>query len=89
MHMSHLNRRLQVLIDEERYQRLRRHAEKSGASVGALAREAIDRTFPALPPDRARAAAAILDLDPMPIGDWGEIEAEIEAAYERGPGPPR
>lgn len=44
MHM--LNRRTQVLLDEERYQRLQQRARESDRSVGAVIREAIDGAFP-------------------------------------------
>lgn len=40
-----LNRRLQVLVDDERYERLTRESERVGAPVGELVRRAIDHEF--------------------------------------------
>ena len=74
--MSMLNRRLQVLIDEDLEGRLRRAAQSSGASVGELVRRALDREFPAggEPLGRAEAAARILAWEPPPghEPDWAE-----------------
>lgn len=58
--MRILSRRTQILLEEEQYERLRRRGEETGASVGALIREAIDQSFPAVPDERRRAAAAFL-----------------------------
>ena len=41
-----LNRRLQVLIDDERWERLQRRSTETGASVGELVRRAIDDGLP-------------------------------------------
>ncbi len=42
MSMPTLNRRLQVLIDDDRYGRLERRASDEGMSVGEFVRRAID-----------------------------------------------
>jgi hypothetical protein len=60
-----------------RYRRLEREAAKSGASVGALVRRAIDVTFPGQPTDPARAAASFLAADPMPVDDWDAMKREM------------
>lgn len=83
MSMPRLTERLQVLIDEKRLARLKRQAEESGASVGALVRDAIDRTYPPVPPDRARAIDELLAMPPMPVDDWPVMEREIEETYDR------
>jgi hypothetical protein len=44
--MRMLDERLQVLIGREQRERLEREAGRRGTSVAALAREAIDLTFP-------------------------------------------
>ncbi len=74
-----LTRRLQVLLDDSRYRRLHAEARARRASVGALVREAIDRTFP-VPLERKRAAArAILAAAPMALPtDIRELKAELE-----------
>jgi hypothetical protein len=77
--MPGLTRRLQILVDDDRYERLRRASEESGAPVGELVRRAIDREFPAEPSDRAAAAAALLTL-PAPKGrepDWAITKRKI------------
>jgi predicted DNA-binding protein len=74
-----LSRRLQVLIDEERMERLRRESERTGAPVGAVVRQAIDARL-GLAADRERAASAarrLLDAEPMPVEDWGVEKARM------------
>lgn len=77
--MCMLNRRLQVLLDDRRYRRLHAEARARRASVGALVREALDRTYP-VPLERKRAAAkAILAAAPMEVSaDLRELKAELE-----------
>lgn len=60
MHMPHLTRRTQILLDEARYARLSKEAESRGSSVAGLIREAIDQTFPITSYDRRAAAAEFL-----------------------------
>lgn len=80
-----LDHRLQILLDEERYQRVAREARRRGISVAAVIREAIDR----LPEDsdRRRAAiATILAADPMPVPeDPADLRRELDAAHNRSP----
>ena len=79
-----LNHRTQILLDDDRHERLRRRSEESGTSVGALIREAIDIAFPGVPTDRVRAARRLLGADPMPVDDWPTLKQEIEAGYRSG-----
>lgn len=72
-----LTRRTQILLDDERYERLQRHADESGVSIATLIRRAIDRTYPAVPPDRARAGKRLLGAAPMPVEDWPEMKREM------------
>ena len=55
--MAGLNRRVHVLLDDDRLERLRQHAEASGSSVGAVVRDAIDRELQR--DDRTQALAAL------------------------------
>lgn len=82
MSMSGLTRRLQILLDEDRYARLERVARRRGASVATIVREAIDAAFPDEGPDRAEAARRILDAEPIPVSDWPWLKKEIEQMYE-------
>lgn len=78
-----LDRRLQILVDQDRYDRLLAVAQSRGVSVATVVREAIDRGLPA-PDDRRRAAAArILDAPGMPVPDVGDLRRELERARSR------
>lgn len=82
--MRMLSRRTQILLDEERHERLQRRSAETGASVGALIREAIDTAFPGIPTDRERAADELLEAEPMPVQDWPRIKADdLDSMYER------
>ena len=76
--MRMLQRRLQVLIDDERYERLHALAADRGVSVGTLVREAIDRGLAS--PDRRRAAAGarILAAAPMPVPSVDDLLTELD-----------
>lgn len=86
-----LNRRLQVLVDDERYERLARESERSGAPVGELVRRAIDHEFPQAS-DRAkreRAGRELLAMPPPPgpEPDWEEQKREmLDAPMRKWPG---
>lgn len=76
MHM--LSRRLQVLLDDERYERLARRAAERGTSIGMLVRDAIDATYPTVDPEKRAAADAILAAEPMPVPvDPADLKREI------------
>jgi hypothetical protein len=73
-----LDRRLQLLLDEERYRRVAELAGQRGTSVAAVIREAIDRGLPS--PDRRRRAAArhLLDAEPAQAPDVPDLLAELD-----------
>lgn len=80
--MSHLERRLQILLDEARYRRVAQEAEGSNRSVAAVIREAIDLRFPDDGDTaRALAASALLAMSREPELSPGEGPAELKAAY--------
>jgi hypothetical protein len=78
-----LTRRLQILIDEARYRRLRAEARDRKTSVAAVIRDAIDQTLPATASRRSRALRTILSAEPMAVPDVEELRAEREAAHTR------
>jgi hypothetical protein len=88
-----LNRRLQVLVDDDRYELLARESERTGAPVGELVRRAIDREFSraARQDERERAGRALLAMPP-PSGDgkepnWEEQKREmLDAPLRKWPG---
>lgn len=82
--MSMLQRRLQVLIDDERHARLQALAQERGVSVGTLVREAIDRGLAAPDARRAAAGARILGAEPMAVPDSvDELLEELDALRGR------
>lgn len=79
-----LTRRLQVLVDEQRYERLQRESERTGAPVGAIVRDAIDARVPAsaAPDEVAAAADRLLAAEPMPVDDWNaEKQRMLDEMY--------
>lgn len=83
--MAALDRRLQLLIDEDRYARVAAEAARRGASVSAVIREAIDLVYPSQLEHRRDAVARLLDftsLEPPDLDDtaWGRTRDALEAA---------
>ncbi len=76
--MLMLTRRLQVLVDDERYVRLERLAHAQRVSVATLVREAIDAAYPASSPARRRAAQHILSAEPMDVPDIDDLRDELD-----------
>lgn len=80
--MRMLDHRLQILLDDVRYQKLAREAGRRGVSIAAVIREAIDR----LPEDaaiRRAAVEAILAAEAMPVpADPAELRRELDAAHD-------
>lgn len=86
--MARLNRRVHVLLDDGRLERLRKRAEAKGASVGELIRSAIDRELESDAQDELEAAArSFLAAPPFPIGTPEEIDRELDERWERKPWP--
>jgi predicted transcriptional regulator len=67
--MRMLTHRLQLLLDDERYERVQALARQRGTSVATVIREAIDRGLPATQRRRSAAARRILAAEPMPVAD--------------------
>ena len=81
--MSMLDRRLQVLIDEDRWRRLEQEASRRKVPVAVLVREAIDERYPSGADRRRAAAQAILDAEPMEVPDPEALHDELEAIRGR------
>jgi hypothetical protein len=79
--MSMLNRRLQVLVDDERYHLLARESERLGTPVGELVRRAIDHEYsrPTADSERERAGHALLAMPVAggPEPDWEDQKREM------------
>lgn len=81
MHM--LDRRFQILLDPERFERLEREAHIRGISVAALIREAIDQVYPAVSAAKAQAAELILSAPDMAVPEPADLRVEVEALRGR------
>ena len=76
--MCMLERRLQILLDEERYRRIAGVAQRRGVSVARVIREAIDAFVPGSDGKRAAAARRILAAPPMPVPDVDDLRKELD-----------
>lgn len=73
-----MTRRLQLLLDEQRYHRIAAIAAKERRSVASVIRDAIDEKTGSTSMERARAWAVIHSASPMDVGDPAELRAEID-----------
>jgi predicted DNA-binding protein len=81
--MLMLERRLQILIDEDRHRRITAVAKERGVPVSVVVRDAIDRGI-ADPEDRkVRAASRILGAEDMEVPDTAGLLAEIDQVRGR------
>lgn len=76
-----MSRRVQILLDEERYNRLERESRQTGRSVAELIRDAVDTRFGADLPTRRAAFAHIMAAEPMPVDDWDVMKRELLDSY--------
>jgi hypothetical protein len=80
--MSMLERRLQLLLDQERYDRVAAEAKESGRSVNAVIREAIDAHYPPGADARSAAWERFLDRTATPEPGPAETLEEIKASLD-------
>ena len=78
-----LDRRLQLLLDEDRFRRVSDLAAERGASVASVIREAIDRGLPSSARRRRAAGRAVLDAEPMDVPDVPDLLVELEGLRGR------
>ena len=71
MHMSTLERRVQLLLDEQQYATVAAEAKQSGRSVNAVIRSAIDMAFGG-GADRSAAILDFLDRTSEPAAPTGQ-----------------
>jgi hypothetical protein len=76
--MSMLNRRLQVLLDDERYRRLEAAARRRRVSVATVVRDAIDRDLGSPAMQRAAAGRRFLEAPPMEVGPVDDLLEELD-----------
>lgn len=83
-----MERRLQLLLDQHRYDLVAARAQETGQSVAAVIRDAIDAHFDDNA-DQLRRQAAVNRMleasrrDPGPAEEWEDIKESIEAGYDR------
>ena len=80
-----LDRRVQLLLDAERYRKVESEARRRGSSVAAVIRAAIDQLPGADEWERRRAALeAIFAAEPMPLPqDPADLRRELDDAHDR------
>lgn len=79
-----LTRRLQVLIDDERWERLEKRSIETGASVAEVVRRALDEALPPPAEDRRAALERFLGGPPMPVDEWDVMKQEmLDDLYRR------
>lgn len=83
-----MERRLQVLLDQERYDRVAEEAARRGGSVASVIRDAIDIAYPSQRERQRVALAKWLESTAEPVTEdvtWEEsrraMEAELEARF--------
>jgi hypothetical protein len=82
MSMS-LEHRLQILLDDERHQRITAAAHERGVSVATVVREAIDRGLSGPASRRRGAARRLLDAPDMPVPEPDALRGELDALRGR------
>jgi Ribbon-helix-helix protein, copG family len=85
MCMSEMERRLQLLLDQQRYALVEREATRSGRSVSAVIREAIDFRFDNEVSARMAAGEWLLAHSSQVTGrepDWAETKALLGAGLK-------
>jgi hypothetical protein len=78
-----LERRLQILLDDERHRRISALARERGVSVATVVREAIDRGLASSDGQRRAAGKRVLDAPDMTVPEPSELREELEALRGR------
>ncbi|HET7386621.1 MAG TPA: ribbon-helix-helix protein, CopG family [Nocardioidaceae bacterium] len=80
--MPVMERRLQLLLDQDRYRLVAEEARRTGRSVAAVIREAIDLRFSSDADRRASAARRFLEMSKNSVGedpfDLEEFKASLD-----------
>ncbi|UYM03523.1 ribbon-helix-helix protein, CopG family [Solicola gregarius] len=72
-----MTRRLQLLLDEERYERVAAEAKRQRVSVATIIRDAIDEKLEHRRRDKRAAMEAILNAEPIPVPPGDGLVEEI------------
>jgi hypothetical protein len=71
--------RTQIILEDEQYRLLKAEAARTGASLGALVRAAVDDRFGRSTGDQREALAALEDS----AGAWADLAVDGEAYVDR------
>jgi predicted DNA-binding protein len=82
MSMSYPHR-LQILLDDQRHERLAAAARERGVSVATVVREAIDRGLPGAESRRQAATRALLEAPDMDVPEVAALRQELDALRGR------
>jgi hypothetical protein len=69
--------KLQILIDEDRYELLERESERTGRPGAELIRRSVDQVYGVDRGDRRAALESLLAEGPMPVGDWDVMKQDM------------
>lgn len=75
--MATMNRRVQLLIDEPRYELLERESRRTGRSVADLIRESVDAVYGFDRAQRRAALDGLLAEEPMQVDDWDAMKGDM------------
>jgi len=81
--MCMYERRLQLLLDRDRYERVAAQARRRRVSVAMVIRDAIDVALPVDIELRGAAFAAIIEAAPMTVGSPDDLRRELDEAHDR------
>jgi len=81
--MCMLDHRLQILLDDARYERISAVARERGVSVATVVREAIDRGVADPSDSRRSAGRRILEASDMAVPDVAALGEELDALRAR------
>ena len=76
-------RRAQVLLEPDEYAALERLSRQRGISVSNLIREAVVDAYGPTASGGGRIADEIAAMN-VPVGDWEDLEREIEEGHDAG-----
>lgn len=78
-----MDRRLQLLLDDDRYERVAAAARHQRVSLATVIRDAIDATLLPENKNREDAAAFILAAEPMAVPTVNELRKELDELRSR------
>ncbi len=77
-------RRVQTLFTPRQYQLLQEYAQEVKKPLSVVVREAVEQSLlEELEQQRKKAALEWLCSQELPVGDWEEMEREIETKWEQ------